>query len=384
MSIEDSQRARIDAAARELAAWYPEAARDLPWRRMRHDPWAVWVSEVMLQQTRVETVAPRYTEFLERFPDAKSMARADVDAVLGAWSGLGYYRRARMLHAGACWVAEHHDGQVPSDPEELREVPGVGAYTCAAVASIAFGVAMPALDANAERVLARLCAIEGEPARKATRTLLEQVGATLLEAAAVAGLEPGDANQALMDVGSRWCRARRPRCQECVLRPQCLAADSGDPERYPKRRTARTIRDVEMVCARIECDGAVLFFQRSAREREMPGMWELPGFVGGPSEDAPDHLAATIEERCGFRPGPMQPLGTVRHSILDRRIRLHVYSADCRELRREQALLGRADWGFLNAQARSAVGISSMYAKALALSRGDGPRSRAARGAGQR
>ena len=222
-----------------LLAFYDERKRDLPWRRTR-DPYRIWVSEVMLQQTRVDTVIPYYRRWLERFPTVLALADADEEAVLGSWKGLGYYSRARNLHRAAQVVRDGHDGQVPSDPKDLRALPGVGEYTAGAVASIAFDLPEPVVDGNVRRVLARLHDL-ADPTPAQLRALTTE----LLDRA-----RPGDFNQGLLELGATVCTPRAPKCGSCpwawphvceslcnprCCRPTCL--------HQPGRRTQAYSRD---------------------------------------------------------------------------------------------------------------------------------------------
>ncbi|MGE5177485.1 MAG: A/G-specific adenine glycosylase [Bacteroidota bacterium] len=222
--------------ARRLRAavlrWYRKHRRDLPWRRTR-DPYAIWVSEIMLQQTRVETVIPFYERFLERFPTVGALARAPEPAVLAAWSGLGYYSRARSLRVAAGTVVREHAGRVPEEPEALRALPGIGPYTAAAIASVAYDRPAAAVDGNVIRVLAR---IEGRSGRRNDSTLrreVERFAATL-----ASGPSPGDWTQALMELGALVCSPREPACGSCPAVPWCAAFRSGHPDRYPEPAAA--------------------------------------------------------------------------------------------------------------------------------------------------
>ncbi|MBA3584678.1 MAG: A/G-specific adenine glycosylase, partial [Gemmatimonadetes bacterium] len=221
-------RAIADAAEtrQDLLAWYDRQQRDLPWRRER-DPYRVWVSEVMLQQTRVETVLPYYERWMKRFPALDDLADADPEDVLRAWSGLGYYARARNLHRAAMTVRERHGAVLPNDAARLRELPGVGAYTAGAVASIAFGRPEPAVDGNARRVLCRLFDLASPSAAELFRRA----------AALVDPDRPGDFNQALMELGATVCRPRAPRCARCPLARGCRARARGTAEYRPRARS---------------------------------------------------------------------------------------------------------------------------------------------------
>lgn len=271
----------VTAMRHELLKWYGRNRRDLPWRRS-HDPYAIWVSEIMLQQTRVAVVVERYRSFLERFPTLPSLAQADEQEVLAAWSGLGYYRRARMLHKAAQFVAEHHQGHLPASSEALRSLPGIGAYTAAAIASIAHGECVAVVDGNVERVL---CRIQGWDvfSRTAARALKRKVGA--LAATLVDPSHPGDFNQALMELGATVCVPRNPGCHVCPIRRECKTR--GEHRTAP--RPVMLSREVaHALCVRIPGNERrksptqsvdlreILLEQRAPEQTVMPGLWELP------------------------------------------------------------------------------------------------------------
>ena len=211
-----------------LLAWYRRHRRALPWRGAR-DPYAIWVSEIMLQQTRVETVVPFYERFLERFPTVAALAAAKEADVLAAWSGLGYYRRAKNLHAAAGVVTREHGGRIPDSVEGLRSLPGIGAYTAAAIASIAFGIPAAAVDGNVIRVIARW---EGLRGRRDDAALRREV--TARAEALAPGPSPGDWTQALMELGATICLPREPLCERCPVSRRCRALRDGHPDRYPE------------------------------------------------------------------------------------------------------------------------------------------------------
>lgn len=248
-----------------LLNWYDAHARDLPWRRDT-DPYRVWVSEVMLQQTRVETVIPYYERWLARFPDAAALAEASEDQVLQAWAGLGYYRRARALHSGARILRERHGGVLPDDPDALRELPGVGSYTAGAIASIAFGRAEPAVDGNARRVLARLLD-RAAPSAGALREL----AARLVDAA-----RPGEFNQALMELGATVCTPRAPRCGVCPVAAHCAARAAGTQEERPARKPRPAVPAFRFAAARVQDPDGRLLLVRRPEGGLLAGMWEFP------------------------------------------------------------------------------------------------------------
>lgn len=299
-----------------LLEWYRRHRRELPWRETR-DPYRIWLSEVMLQQTRVETVLPFFAAFLERFPTVEALAGSPLEEVLAAWSGLGYYRRARFLHRAARIVAER--GTFPSSLEGLRALPGVGEYTAAAVASIAFGVIEPVLDGNVERVTARWLAVTGDPKRGETRRALRAAARELLARDA-----PGDANQALMELGATVCTPRRPRCPLCPLGASCRGAASGDPEAYPSAGAERSVERVERVLALVEDDqGRVLLLRRADHEELLAGTWEVPWAAAG------RRAAAELGARYGGRWRLGAEAGVVRHRITYRSLVLFVRRATC-------------------------------------------------------
>ena len=264
-----------DGFCTALLAWYDREARPLPWRETR-DPYRVWVSEIMLQQTRAEAVAPRYAAFLARFPDVEALARADEQEVLKAWEGMGYYSRARNLHRAAMEVAKM-GGRFPRSARELERLPGVGAYTAAAVASIAFGEAVPALDGNQARVLARLIAYE---------ETVDTPQRLRAQAEALMDRErPGDYNQALMDLGSGVCTPRAPRCELCPVAAFCAARAGGDAQSYPRLPSPVERRAVDMTVVLAYMNGRVLVRRRPSKGL-LAGLWEFPCFSEGTLEDA--------------------------------------------------------------------------------------------------
>ncbi len=308
-----------------LRDWYRRNRRDLPWRRTR-DPYAIWVSEVMLQQTRVEVVIPYYRRFLALFPDAASLARASPEAVLAAWSGLGYYRRARALRAGARALVQEHGGRLPAQREELERLPGIGRYTAGAIASIAFGRPEPALDGNVRRVLCRLHAIDGRSG-----------GTRLWELAAgwARSRDPAGTNQALMELGALVCTPRTPRCGSCPLRARCRARIEGRPERYPAPPRRRATESVTVAVAWISRAGRTLL-ERPAHGNPLRGTWDFPATE--PGRDDPCTALAAHLRRRGLDVAVGESLATLPHAILHRRLRLDVFA--CR-LRRGRAARSR-------------------------------------------
>jgi A/G-specific adenine glycosylase len=257
-----------------LIDWYRSHARNLPWRGI-DDPYATWVSEIMLQQTRVATVIERYREFLERFPTLNDLAAAEVEAVLALWSGLGYYRRPRMLHRAAQFVARELGGRLPSTAAQLSTLPGVGGYTSAAIASIAFGESVAVVDGNVERVLLR---VQGEPEDRsaAARKRMAALAQQLVPAAAKNGAAnpPGEHNQAMMELGATVCLPRGPLCLQCPVVELCLTRGEHVTEARDKMQSRSVAHLLALRKRGVHTE--VLLEQRSPAASLMPGMLELP------------------------------------------------------------------------------------------------------------
>ncbi|HET7746096.1 MAG TPA: A/G-specific adenine glycosylase [Vicinamibacteria bacterium] len=303
-----------EGLTRDLLRWYRRSRRDLPWRRTS-DPYAIWVSEVMLQQTTVRVVAPYYERFLSRFPDVASLAAASEEDVVGGWSGLGYYHRARNLRRAARHIVEHHGGRFPRMLEAALAVPGVGLYTASAVLSIAYGVPLPVVDGNVRRVLARLRLLRGPQWKK--EGPFYNVADELLDRSA-----PGDWNQAVMELGATVCTPRKPACPACPLRGHCAARAAGLQEVVPEAKDRRATVDVTVAAAIIEEGGRILLVRR-AEGRLMGRMWEVP--QTSLESRGLDDLARELKERhaLDFVPGPL--VTTARHAITFRRIAVDAY-----------------------------------------------------------
>ena len=305
-------RTKQDLVRRRLLAWYRRSQRDLPWRRTR-DPYRIWLSEMMLQQTRVDTVIPYYERFLERFPTLEALALADEQDVLREWAGLGYYARARNLKRAAECVVRDHDGQVPRDPEQLRALPGIGPYTAGAIRSIAYGERAALVDGNIARVLSRLLAErELEPAA------LWRIAGEL-----VPERHPDQFNQALMELGAVLCTPRAPDCARCPLSDACDAFATGRPASFPAPRRRPQPSEVEAISGVLERGGrtrrAMLLLRRPSKGL-LGGLWEIPSVAGNCS----DTLVSALRERTGLETRPSGRLGQVRHVFTHRALTLHV------------------------------------------------------------
>ena len=304
-----------------LLAWYEANARDLPWRRTR-DPYAIWVSEIMLQQTRVETVKPYYARFLARFPSVEALARAPLDDVLASWSGLGYYRRARLLHQGALHVAEAHGGDVPRDLDAIRAIPGVGAYTTGAIASQAFDLEAPLVDGNVARVLSRLFRVEQDPKRGAGHARVWALAGEL-----VRGEAPGAMNNALMELGATLCAPREPRCDACPVRARCQARLAGVERTLPivAEKKARPVVSEFAAVLRLGGRGAgaggVLLGKRVA-DGLFGGMWEPPRLAAPDRTAFVGELAAMLGVEITL---PKRRARAVEHVLTHRELKVTVY-----------------------------------------------------------
>lgn len=304
-----------------LLAWYNEHRRAFPWRTEHPDPYAVWVAEIMLQQTRTETVRPYFERWMARFPSIAAVAQADPQEVLALWEGLGYYRRALLLWEAARQVMERFGGRLPQEPQELESLPGIGPYTARAIASIAYGKDVAVVDGNVKRVLGRLFAVEEPIDRPAGERRIWHL--------AQKHLPPGQAsayNQALMDLGATICLPRRPRCEECPLRPWCRAYASGNPTQWPRRTPKKKIPHYTVVAGVVRRGPKVLLAQRP-KGGLLGGLWEFPGGKVEPGERLEAALERELWEELAIRVKAGAVLGTFRHAYSHFRITLHALCA---------------------------------------------------------
>jgi A/G-specific adenine glycosylase len=312
--------------SRRLLGWYGRHKRDLPWRRT-NDPYRIWVSEIMLQQTRVETVIPYYERFLERYPDVASLARSPLDSVLKTWEGLGYYSRARHLHEAALIVADQLVGKVPSTLEDLRKLPGVGAYTAGAILSIAFGKPVAAVDGNVIRVVARLFGIEESVDERAVKKSVTGFAQQL-----VPDNEPGLFNQALMDLGSGLCTPRDPDCPNCPLSEPCRARKKGKQNAIPKKKKTEAIPHREAAVAVVRNDlGQVLMVKRPQRGL-LGGLWGFPGCILEKGVSPAAALRKALRQDPGLTVAVGRVLFAVEHGYSHFSIRVHVLAGTTRKI----------------------------------------------------
>lgn len=349
---EEAPAPRPEIAA-ALVPWFERSARDLPWRKDRTG-YRVWVSEVMLQQTRVSTVIPYYERFLAAFPSLRDLATADVGQVLALWSGLGYYRRARGLHEGARDVVARFGGELPADVEQLRSVKGIGPYTAGAIASLAFGIQAPIVDGNVIRVLARLFAIQDDARQARIQRRLWALAGALVPAD-----RPGPFNEAMMELGATVCLPREPLCLLCPLAPLCEGHRLGLAPSLPvlaPPKSPTLVHAAALVARRQE--GVLLGRRRG--DALFGGLWEPPTVEAPSAPEALDLLAR-------FAAAPA-PLGEVQHTLSHRKMRVAVFSGAPLDAPRYPAVYDELRW--VRDQDLHTYGISTLARKLLERARG--------------
>jgi A/G-specific adenine glycosylase len=299
--------------ARDLLTWYEREKRILPWRE-QVNPYRTWISETMLQQTRVGTVIPYFQRFMERFPDVGSLAQAQQDEVLSMWSGLGYYSRARNLHKAAQLITA--EGRFPNTVDELKALPGVGPYMAGAIASIAFAIDAPTVDGNIARVMARVHRDGGK------RSEMWVHAAKHLPAG-----RAGDHNQALMDLGARICVPRKPDCEACPIRSHCAGFVAGDATAYPPAKAKKKVPTWFMAAGILQNNGRVLLGQRPPNGL-FGGLYEPPIFRVSTQETAAAELQAKLAAEMGLATVRLLPAGQLRHVLTHRKIELSIFHAE--------------------------------------------------------
>jgi A/G-specific adenine glycosylase len=301
-----------------LLAWYKKNQRPLPWRRTR-DPYRIWVSEVMLQQTQVNTALPYYRKFLKQFPTLRRLATADLEEVLKRWEGLGYYARARNLHRAAGMLVACCGGRIPDRWDDIRALPGVGDYIAAAVLSIAFDRPHAVVDGNVKRVLARLLTISAPVNQGGAHSIFQAAADRLL-----ARRRPGDFNQAMMELGALVCTPTSPNCPICPLVRFCVAHREGTVARYPRRLDSRPVPEVQIAVGVVFKNGRVLITRRP-EQGLLGGLWEFPGGKLRKDESPGAACVREIKEEVNLDVTLEQPLTQVRHAYSHFRIHMHVF-----------------------------------------------------------
>lgn len=328
----------ITKARQKLMQWYRRHHRRLPWRETR-DPYLIWVSEAMLQQTQVNTVIPYYERFIRRFPDMPTLAAADLQTVLKAWEGLGYYARARNLHRAVRYLVTSQGGSVPDAWDLFRELPGVGDYIAAAVLSMAFDRPFAVVDGNVKRVLARLFKIDAPVNRSGSHPLFRETAERLLHRRT-----PGLFNQALMELGALVCTPRSPNCPGCPLTAFCLARRARQTDQYPKREKSKPVPEYPVAVGVIFKRGKILITRRPT-EVMLGGLWEFPGGKVRSGETPAEACIREIREEVGLTVEVEGPLTRVRHAYTHFRIDMHVFR--CRYRSGRVSLKGPVDFRWI-------------------------------------
>ena len=306
------------AIQQDLNRWYLQNRRDLPWRRTQN-PYAIWISEVMLQQTQVKTMLPYYARFMEQFPTVSALADADLQMVLKAWQGLGYYSRARNLHRTAQIVVTRMDGRFPQGWESIRRLPGIGDYIAAAVLSIAFGAPYAVVDGNVKRVMARLLLIDEPANRVAGHKVFRTAAQQLLDVQ-----NAGDHNQAMMELGALVCTPRRPRCCRCPLVTHCRAVKKNLTDRFPYRLKKARTPEHRVVVGAIAKNGNLLVVQRQTHGL-LGGLWEFPNARLTSGQDPAKACAAAVRMATGLSVDVTEHIANIRHAYTHFKIHMHVY-----------------------------------------------------------
>jgi A/G-specific adenine glycosylase len=344
---------------RRLGAWFDTAKRDLSFRRTR-DPYAIWLSEIMLQQTRVDTVEGYFPAFLRKDPTVHALARADVAEVLGAWSGLGYYRRARALHQGAGEIVERHGGAIPGDAATLRQISGIGPYTAGAIASIAFDAQEPLVDGNVARVLSRLFAVELDVRSPAGVRALWALAKRL-----VPGDAPGRHNQALMELGATLCAPKAPRCAACPLHELCAARAKGLQHVLPIAKKKRSPREVRLF-ALLAHRGARVLLARRRQGGLFGGLWEPPMVERAETQSPESAFSALL----GAPISGFTPIAEQTHVLTHRRLQICVARGElASEPRRAESDADYDELAWRSPAEIEGAGMSSLAKKVLSCAR---------------
>lgn len=305
-----------------LLEWYRRVRRDMPWRRSC-DPYRIWLSEVMLQQTRVDQARPYYETFVHRFPDVKALAKADIDHVLRLWEGLGYYSRARNMHKAAGQIVRNHDGRFPDTREELIALNGIGPYTAAAIMSIAYNKPLPVIDGNVIRVISRLYAIGDDIRRSPVRKRIEQLADRMLIRS-----HPGDFNQAMMELGATVCKPAAPACPDCPFQMTCRAYQNNETSRYPYKSPAKQRPHHHIAVGVIRDDDGRLLIARRPENAMLGGLWEFPGGKQEPEEPLRETVRRELKEELGVDVTvDPEPFEVIRHAYSHFTITLHAFFA---------------------------------------------------------
>lgn len=338
----------------KLLQWYRHNQRDLPWRKDKN-PYKIWVSEIMLQQTRVETVIPYYNRFMKKFPSLQHLANAEEEEVIKAWEGLGYYSRARNLHLAVKEVVAKYGGEVPNNPEEISSLKGVGPYTTGAILSIAFDRKLAAVDGNVLRVISRLFSLTDDIARPATRKKFENIVLTIIP-----DHSPGDFNQALMELGATVCTPTSPTCLICPLREICKGFSDGLQDELPIKRKSRPPKKIPVVFLWIS-DGEHILLEKRKQNGLLAGMWALPTIEQVPKEKIKDEVENYFMIKK-IKPSPFEIVGSFDHIFSHRHWEITLLKVS---LSKKEAKKNHDAW--FRVQDLSQIALARVYRKACEI-----------------
>ena len=351
-----------------LPAWFDRARRVVSWREAgadgQRDPYRVWLAETMLQQTRVDTATPYFERFVAAYPTVGALAAAPLDDVLVLWEGLGYYSRARNLHAAARLVASEHGGQIPRTAEAFGALPGVGPYTTAAVLSLAFGVPLAVLDGNVIRVVARVFAVPDDARAPATRAALQRLATRLLDTN-----RPGRWNEAVMELGATICTPKRPACPVCPINGVCAAFAAGTPEAFPVVSARKKVPEATVAVAIITDDAGRVLLQRRPESVMLGGLWEFPGGKVEPGETPEAACAREVREELGVEVTVGREAAVVTHTYSHLRVRIHAFR--CRIASGEPRTVTGEPMRWLAPDALESVAVPRASRKILDAARDD-------------
>ena len=322
---------KIDSSA--LIYWYRNNKRPLPFRSTK-DPYKIWVSEIMLQQTQMKTAIPFYERWINKLPTIESVASTDIDSLLKLWEGLGYYKRCQNFYQASKIVVEKYKGIVPSNYESFKGLPGVGDYTAGAVLSISFGIPVPAIDGNVKRVMARLYGFKH--LTKYNSAIINKVISRILK-----NVNPSDFNQGLMELGALVCTFESPKCFKCPISKNCKAYQSGNPINYPKKKFTRAIPHFNVVTA-IIWRGDTFYIQRRREDKMLGGLWEFPGGKVEKGETLESALLRELKEECDFNGRILKKATSVKHRYSHYSITMHCYY--CEEKNDKIVTLANSNW----------------------------------------
>jgi A/G-specific adenine glycosylase len=308
IELENVKKININAFQNDLIHWFKAEQRDLPWRKDR-DPYKVWVSEIMLQQTRVDTVIPYFNRFIEWFPTIDDLAEAEEDKILKAWEGLGYYSRVRNLQSAVREVKEKYNCEVPNSPEEISKLKGVGPYTAGAILSIAYGIPQPAVDGNVMRVMSRILSIWADIAKPSSRKVFESAVREL-----ISHDDPSSFNQALMELGALICTPTSPSCLLCPVRDHCQAFEEGVQSELPVKTKKTKTRNVDLAAALLVDDNGRILIHKRPAEGLLANLWEFPTVeISHPLEHDRERVVSLFDETLDLKISLDQIIGQIQH-----------------------------------------------------------------------